>query len=392
LVAIKLLKAPVAYENVPYDAPNREELKKLSPTGTMPLLKTPEGVISEGFAIVQYLGEVYNPSFLGSTPLERAAVRQWNEFTAVEVNRNNAHLVYPIFGYLPYVKENADNALKEIKGHFALLNTHLEGKTFLVGNHITSADLNLWTSVGLYLQFVFADEARKKLFPNLVQWWLNLANMEEFKSIWGRPLLNKVPAKYPASEKKEEPKKEAKKEEKKTEKTGGDDEDEAPKKKKNPLDSLPPTTFVFDDFKKEFLNSKDRKAVLDEFWKKIDLNGFSFWFMHYQKLPSEGKVLFRTNNSLSIFLQNLDPFRKYCFSAHGIYGEEGNYEIRGVWMWRGLDIPAEIKEHDSFEYMTIKKLDPTQENDRKLIEEYWLKTEEGQVVDGLPVANVVYHK
>jgi len=114
--------------------------------------------------------------------------------------------------------------------------------------------------------------------------------------------------------------------------------------------------------------------------------------MHYQKLPSEGKILFKTNNSVGIFLQNLDPFRKYCFSAHGVYGEEGNYEIKGVWMWRGTEIPDEIKEHDSFPYMTVKKLDPTQENDRKFIESYWLNLNEGDIVDGLPVVNVVYHK
>jgi len=131
---------------------------------------------------------------------------------------------------------------------------------------------------------------------------------------------------------------------------------------------------------------------MEEFWKKIDLNGFSFWYMHYQKLPSEGKILFKTNNSVGIFLQNLDPFRKYCFSAHGVYGEEGNYEIRGVWMWRGTEIADEIKEHDNFPYMTVKKLDPTQESDRKVIEDYWLHIDEGNVVDGLPVANVVYHK
>jgi len=114
--------------------------------------------------------------------------------------------------------------------------------------------------------------------------------------------------------------------------------------------------------------------------------------MQYQKLPSEGKILFKTNNSVGIFLQNLDPFRKYCFSAHGVYGEEGNYEIRGVWMWRGTEIPDEIKEHDSFPYMTVKKLDVTQESDRKLVEDYWLHISEGDVVDGLKVANVVYHK
>jgi len=155
---------------------------------------------------------------------------------------------------------------------------------------------------------------------------------------------------------------------------------------------LAPTTFVLDDFKKEFLNSQDKPGVLENFWSKIDLNGFSFWFMQYQKLPTEGKVLFKCNNSSGIFLQNLDQYRKYCFSCHGVYGVEGNYEIRGVWMWRGTDVAPFIKEHDNFDFMTIKKLDPLNENDKKLISEYWLNITPGTTVDTLPVAEVIYFR
>ena len=94
--------------------------------------------------------------------------------------------------------------------------------------------------------------------------------------------------------------------------------------------------------------------------------------MQYQKLTSERKVLFKSNNNSNSSLQKLDPFRKFSFSVHGIYGEEGNYEIRGVWMWRGIKIPEEIKAHDKYPYMTIKQLDTRSEVDRKLIESYWL--------------------
>jgi len=188
-------------------------------------------------------------------------------------------------------------------------------------------------------------------------------------------------------------KKKKEKEEKAPKEGDDDDEEDKPKKKtKNPLDSLPPSPFVLDSFKKEFLNTPEKAAVLKDFWGKIDLGGYSFWYMHYQKLQSEGKILFKTSNSSSFFLQKLDPFRKYTFSCHGVYGVEGNYEVKGVWMWRGTEIPEEIKEHDSFPYMTIKKLDPLNENDRKFITEYWLHLTPGEVVDGTPVCEVVYFK
>ena len=57
-----------------------------------------------------------------------------------------------------------------------------------------------------------------------------------------------------------------------------------------------------------------------------------------------------TRNLANGFLQRLEHFRKYCFGVWGVYGEEPNLEIKGLFMWRGVDIPNEMKEHDSFEY------------------------------------------
>jgi len=187
-------------------------------------------------------------------------------------------------------------------------------------------------------------------------------------------------------------KKDVKKDSPKKEKNadvGGDDEDEDKpkdtKKPKNPLDLIE-TKFDLEQFKRDFMNSKDRKATLAEFWKIFDANAFSFWWLEYQKLPSEGKVYFKTNNAASMFLQKLDQFRKYSFGTYGVYGVEGDYECRGVFMWKGLDIPQEVKDHDNFEFMTIKKLH--YETDRAFIEEYWLNLNENDKVDGRLATNV----
>ena len=211
-------------------------------------------------------------------------------------------------------------------------------------------------------------------------------NTPEAVKVYGRTVLCKLTLKpYVAPEKKEEKKKEEKKKEEKKEVA------EEPKKKKvNPLDELPASTFELEQFKRDFLNNKDKKDAMEKFWKAYDPKGYSIWWMEYQKLPSEGKVLFRTSNSKSFFLQKLDSFRKYCFAVHGVYGSEGDYEVRGVWMWRGTEIPAEIKEHDNFEYMTIKKLDPSKPEDKQLVEDYWTKLNETDEVEGRKCADVEY--
>ena len=41
-------------------------------------------------------------------------------------------------------------------------------------------------------------------------------------------------------------------------------------------------------------------------------------------------------------------------------------------MWRGTEIPQELKEHDSYDYITFRRLDHTNEQDKTLIQDFWL--------------------
>ena len=114
-------------------------------------------------------------------------------------------------------------------------------------------------------------------------------------------------------------------------------------------------------------------GAVNEFWEIYAPEWYSLWWMEYQNLPKEGKVLFRCSNSKGMFLQKLDNFRKYAFAVHGVYGTEGDYKIIDVWMWRWKEIPNEMKEYDNFDYMTIRKLDINKEVDKQLVNGYWTK-------------------
>lgn len=237
--------------------------------------------------------------------------------------------------------------MKELKEWLKVLNTALKGRDFIVGDNYSMADLELFLNLRGYFQLIFPEEIRKNVFPNVASWFAKLAAHQFIVESYGRTLMCKVPQKAPKIEfkkddpkKKEQPKK--KEEAKKADKPADGDEEKSSKKKPNPLDLLPPPTLVLDDFKREFLNSKDKPAVLKDFWTKFNEKDYSLWWMKYDKLPTEGKVLFRTKNSMGFFLQKLDTFRKYSFAAHGIYGTEGDYDIKGVWMWRGSEIAEEV--------------------------------------------------
>jgi hypothetical protein len=80
--------------------------------------------------------------------------------------------------------------------------------------------------------------------------------------------------------------------------------------------------------KNEFMNEKggNKDKIMEKFWKDFDPKGYSIWYLEYQNLESEGKKLFRMNNSKNFFLERIDKdFKDYAFGVHGVYGNEGDY-------------------------------------------------------------------
>ena len=55
-----------------------------------------------------------------------------------------------------------------------------------------------------------------------------------------------------------------------------------------------------------------------------------------------------TKNLLDGFIQRFhDGFRKYALGKQGIFGDEPNLEIKGMWIIRGTKFPLVWKEHPS---------------------------------------------
>lgn len=107
----------------------------------------------------------------------------------------------------------------------------------------------------------------------------------------------------------------------------------------NPLDLLPETPLVLDEWKKLYSNAPDLRGALEEFWKLFDKEGWSIWHCHYEKIEGECEKVYMTNNMLNGFLQRMEAMRKYSFGYLGIYGDEPDLEIVGVFFWRGLGVP-----------------------------------------------------
>ena len=400
LHVIEAAKAPVELQNVDWDdEETRKTLVTKSPTETFPYLETEEGVLSESKAIEIYLAEKYKPSLLGEGDLQKAQVRQWMDFASFELGDCAQKIVYPIFGWKPFCKESADEANTKIKEFMKALDQQVKGKRYAFGEQLTLADIALFNKLKFFFQLVFPKNMRDKVFPNVNDWFLRVLNTPETDKVYGKVLLCNQPLKPFIAEKKEEKHQDKgkkgnegkdKKDNAKKQEAAEEPAPEKQKKKQNPLDLLPPSKLELETFKRAFLNNKDKEDAMKKFWEVYDPEGYSLWRLEYDNLPTECKVLFRTSNSKGMFLQKCDNLRRYAFATHGVYGVEDDYKIRGLWMFRGLEIPQEMKDNDLYEYIHFRKLDHTNEEDRKLVHDYWTKLDENDEVEGRKCADVSY--
>ena len=391
LHVIHLTKATVELQDVDWeDKETRKTLTPKSPTGTFPFLEIGDQVLSESRAIENYLAMKYKPELLGENELEKARVRQWSDFGIFEIGFCAKEIVYPIFGWKPYCKESADKANERLKGFMRTLDAQLKDKEYVMGAKLTLADVCLFRELKYFFQLVFPKGLRDKVFPNVTKWFQKMAETEEVKKVYGKILLCNQPLKPFIQEQKEE-KKPEKKQEKKPEKNPEESEEPPKEKKKvNPLDLLPPSKLELEVFKRAFLNNKDKEDAMNKFWEIYDPEGYSLWWVEYQNLPTECKILFRTSNSKGMFLQKCDAVRRYAFAVHGVYGVEDDYKIRGCWMFRGTEIPQEMKDNDLYEYLTFRKLDINKPEDKQLVHDYWTKLNETDEVEGRKCADVEY--
>ena len=391
LHVIHLTKATVELQDVDWeDKETRKTLTPKSPTGTFPFLEIGDQVLSESRAIENYLAMKYKPELLGENELEKAQVRQWSDFGIFEIGFCAKEIVYPIFGWKPYCKESADKANERLKGFMRTLDAQLKDKEYVMGAKLTLADVCLFRELKYFFQLVFPKGLRDKVFPNVTKWFQKMAETEEVKKVYGKILLCNQPLKPFIQEQKEEKKPEKKQEKKPEKKPEEGEEPPKEKKKVNPLDLLPPSKLELEVFKRAFLNNKDKEDAMNKFWEIYDPEGYSLWWVEYQNLPTECKILFRTSNSKGMFLQKCDALRRYAFAAHGVYGVEDDYKIRGCWMFRGTEIPQEMKDNDLYEYLTFRKLDINKPEDKQLVHDYWTKLNETDEVEGRKCADVEY--
>ncbi|KAI3874590.1 hypothetical protein MKW92_017996 [Papaver armeniacum] len=360
------------------NATQTPEFLKMNPIGKVPVLETPDGPVFESNAIARYVARLkdHNPLF-GSSLIEYGHIEQWIDFSSLEIDANIYHWLYPRFGHAPYIPLVEEASVAALKRALTALNSYLASNTYLVGHGITLADIimtcNLAMGFGYLMTKSFTSE-----FPHIERYYWTMVNQPNFIKLLGEvKQAESVPpvpsAKSPAptneatkGKAESEPKTQSGKPI--AEKTPG--EDEAPKPKaKNPLDLLPPSKMILDEWKRLYSNTKTkfREVAIKGFWEMYDPEGYSLWFCDY-KYNDENTVSFVTLNKVGGFLQRMDLARKYAFAKMLIIGSEAPFKVKGLWLFRGPEIPRFIMDECyDMELYEWTKVDIADENQKERV-------------------------
>lgn len=362
-----------------------EQFLKKFPLGKVPAFETKDGqAIVESNAIAYY---VANQQLRGSNDVEKSQVIQYMSFSENEILPAMAALVYPCLGAMQQNKQAQERAREDVKKILTCMNTHLESRTFLVGERITLADISVFATL-LPLYKMVLEPACRKPFQNTNRWFMTMLNQPEVKKVVGNVVLCEKAAQFDAKlfaeiNKKPSGGAPAAKADKKAEakqKKKSESEAAAPAeemdglslepKQKDPFDALPKGTFVMDDFKRSYSNESEDVSI-KFFWDKFDKDNYSIWHCEY-KYPEELTKVFMSCNLIGGMMQRLDKMRKHAFASMCLFGEDNKSTISGIWVWRGHDLAFELSPDWQVDYesYTWKKLDPTDANVRKMVDAY----------------------
>jgi len=140
----------------------------VNPNGHIPALVDGDQIFWESMAINLYLAEKYDGGLLPKTVEDRGHAMQWSFWVMTETE---ASVVELLFNTLILPEESRDAgvvaaASQKLQGPFAVLDSALEGRDYLVGDGFSVADLNVAAVLGWSLLAGFDFAA----FPNLDRW------------------------------------------------------------------------------------------------------------------------------------------------------------------------------------------------------------------------------
>jgi glutathione S-transferase len=153
--ALEELSVPYTYQLVDLmtGAHKRAEFTALNPHGRVPVLEDDGFILYESNAILLHLASRYGKgSYLGSGPEELALIHQWLFVQAFDLQpylqKAFVCKLYASLGQAFDADAHA-RALRELPPGLTVLDQHLAGKTHVVGDRFSIADIAIGEAIGV---------------------------------------------------------------------------------------------------------------------------------------------------------------------------------------------------------------------------------------------------
>ena len=153
---------------VPVDGEKGEALLAINPDGAIPVIDDDGFVMTQSWAINQYLARKYGGDLAAKNAQEEADILRWTFWAACDVESTVIDLIHAT-GMLP--EDTADPErlaanTSALQRPFASLNRALENRTYIAGERFTIGDLNA-VSIVSWLVLTGFDFTE---FANIKRW------------------------------------------------------------------------------------------------------------------------------------------------------------------------------------------------------------------------------
>jgi len=168
-VALCIEEMGLPFEPVAVDTRKGDQFKpeflKVNPNAKVPAIDDGGVLVFDSNAILLYLAEKTGKFLPANTPQNRAATLSWLMFVATGVGPYSGQAVH-FRHFAPEKIDYANNRYQfEAQRHFGVLNDHLAGKKYMVGDTYTVVDMALWGWARM-APFVMGEDNYAK-FPNV---------------------------------------------------------------------------------------------------------------------------------------------------------------------------------------------------------------------------------
>jgi GST-like protein len=174
-VALFLEEAGLDYELVPVDTSKGEQhapaFRTINPNGKVPAIVDTEGPggrearIFDSSAILLYLGDKIQ-RFIG-TPADRPELLSWLFFVGTGLgpfSGQAVHFQHAAPEKLPYA---INRYRREIERHYRVLDEHMAGREYVVGNSYSIVDMSIWGWLDRAPRVLPNERGPFAAFPNL---------------------------------------------------------------------------------------------------------------------------------------------------------------------------------------------------------------------------------